>query len=42
MGVDHRGSDVFVTKQLLNATDVVAVFKQMGCEAVSGKIIVEG
>jgi len=29
MGVNHRGSDVFVTEELLNRTDVVAVFKQM-------------
>ena len=29
MGVNHRGSDVFVTEQLLNRADVVAVFKQM-------------
>ena len=35
MDVNHRGSDVFVTEQLLNRTDVVAVFKQMRGEAVA-------
>ena len=35
MSVNHRGSDVFVTEQLLNGTDVIAAFKQMCGEAVS-------
>src|SRR5262252_242604 len=35
MGVNHRRSDVFVTEQLLNRTNVIAVFKQMCGEAVS-------
>ena len=35
MGVNHGGRDVFVAEQLLNRTDVVAVFKQMRGEAVS-------
>jgi hypothetical protein len=34
MGVNHRCSDVFVTEQLLNRTNVIAVFKQMRGEAV--------
>ena len=35
MGVNHCGSDVFVTEELLNGTDVVSGFKQMGGETVS-------
>src|SRR5215469_4471513 len=35
VGVNHRRSDVFVTEQLLNRTNVIAVFKQMCGEAVS-------
>lgn len=35
MRVNHGGSDIFVTEQLLNRTNIVAVFKQMGGETVS-------
>jgi hypothetical protein len=30
--VDHRGSQVVMTEQLLDGADVVARFEQMGCE----------
>ena len=35
MRINHCGSDVFVSKQFLNATDVVPVLQQMRGEAVS-------
>ena len=34
MGVNHGGSDVFVTEQFLNGTNVAPVFKQVRGEAV--------
>ena len=35
MGVDHGGADVFVPQQFLDGADVVAIFEQMGGEAVA-------
>ena len=35
MGIDHGGFDVFVTKQLLNGTDIVAALKKVGGEGVA-------
>ena len=33
VGVDHGRGDVLVTEQLLDSTDVAAVFQEVGCEA---------
>jgi hypothetical protein len=35
MRVDHRGTDIRVAEQLLNSTDVVSVFQQVGSEGVA-------
>ena len=35
VGVDHRGPEVTVTKEVLHGADVVAVFEEVGSEAVS-------
>ncbi len=32
MRVDHGRSDISVTQQLLNRSDIVAVFQQVGCK----------
>ena len=37
MGIDHGGFDVFVAKQFLNSTNVVAILQEMG-----GKGVAEG
>ena len=29
MGIDHRGTDVFVSKQFLHGANIVAIFKKM-------------
>ncbi len=34
MGIDHRGTHILVSKQLLNRADVVSIFEQMGRETV--------
>ncbi len=39
MGVDHRGLDVFVTKQFLNGANIVTILQQMGGERVATGII---
>src|SRR5688500_16314834 len=35
VGVDHGGGDVFVAQEFLDGTDVVAVFEEVGGEAVA-------
>ena len=35
MGVDHGGSDIGVSEQLLDGSDVVAVFDEMGGEGMA-------
>ena len=35
MGVSHGGGDIFVTKQVLNRSNVVAVYKKMRGKAVA-------
>jgi len=34
VGIDHRGSDVFVAEQLLHSRNIVTVLKQMRGETV--------
>jgi hypothetical protein len=34
VGVDHRGAEVFVAQELLDGSDVVAGFEQVGRERV--------
>ena len=38
MGVDHGGADVFVAEELLDGTDVVAVFQEVGRERVAQRV----
>ena len=33
--IDHRGAEIFVTEEVLNGTDIVIVFEEVGCEAVT-------
>jgi hypothetical protein len=35
MRVNHRSADVAVAEEFLNRSDVIPVFKQMGCERVT-------
>lgn len=35
MGVDHGGSDITVSKKLLDGPDIVTGLKQMACKAVA-------
>jgi hypothetical protein len=35
MGVDHRGTDIIMSKQLLHRSDVIPVFEQMGRKRVT-------
>ena len=35
VGVDHRGSHVFMVSQLLHGANIVAFFEEMGCEGMS-------
>jgi hypothetical protein len=34
MGIDHRGTDITMAQEFLNRADIVAVFQQMGGEAL--------
>ena len=38
MGVDHRGSDVFMAQQFLHGANIVAVFEEMRCEGMSERM----
>jgi len=35
MGVDHRGLDILVTEEFLDCPDIVAIFEEVGGEAVA-------
>ena len=35
MGVDHGGLDIFVTKELLDGANVIAVFEEVRGEAMA-------
>ena len=36
--LNHRGLDIFVTKQFLHGTNIVACFKQLSCEAIEESV----
>ena len=38
VGINHRGGNVLVSKQLLDGTDIVATFKQVRGKAVSERV----
>jgi hypothetical protein len=38
MGVDHGGLHIFMTQQLLNCADVIAVFQQVGRETMTKRM----
>jgi hypothetical protein len=38
MGVDHRGFDILMPKQLLNCSDVIAILKQMRSKTVAQRV----
>jgi len=38
VAIDHGGAHVFVAKELLDRTDVVAVFQEMGGEGVTQRV----
>ena len=38
MQINHRGADVAVAEEFLNRSDVIFVFKQMGCERMAKSV----
>jgi hypothetical protein len=42
VGIDHRGADVLMAEKLLDGTDVVAGFEEMGSEAVAESMAAGG
>ena len=38
VGIDHRSLDILVAEKVLNGTDVIASFEQVGGEAVAKRV----
>ena len=35
VGIDHSGFEVFVPEEFLDGADIIAIFEQVGCEAMA-------